>query len=82
MAVAAAFLAINLLATGLMTLLHYKRILYAAEDQERWKKEYDEGMRYWPYTKNIEYLGFLLRVVKVLAPFTAAFLFVLSLFLK
>ena len=80
MAVVVAFLGFNLLATGWMAYLHYRQMLYAGDDSQRWEREYQQELRYWPYTKKIENLGCILRVVKVVAPCAAAVLFVISLF--
>ena len=80
------FLAANLLATRLMIRLHFKQFIYAEDDRDRWKKEYEEFVKskskrtYWPYTKAIEDLGLALRALKIWAPVMGAIFFMLSLF--
>jgi hypothetical protein len=81
MLTALSFLGINLLATGIMAYMHYKRCLYADNDTDRWEKEFQASSRtkYWPYTKCIESLGHALRCLKTVLPFVAAAFFVVSL---
>jgi len=83
--IAIAFLGINLLVAGWMSYLYNKRRKYADEDKERWEKEFQKAGEAskstpWPYTDFIQGLGSFLRFFKVIVPFIAAILFVLSLF--
>ena len=85
MAIIIGFLGLNLLCTRWMTLLYKERCEYANINKERWEKEFNEAATAsspWPYTKLIENLGFLLRMLKTWAPVIAGILFILSLFFK
>ncbi len=83
MAVAIAFLGLNLLLTGLMASRYNKQTGYADHDKDRWEREYEKAAgkaSVWPYTRFIEVLGCVLRGLKVFVPLIAALLFVVSLF--
>ena len=74
------FLALNLVTTYIMTLMHGKRLDYAEDNPEKWNSEFNRRPKYWPYTKSIDELGFFVRFCKCALPFTAALFFVVSLF--
>jgi hypothetical protein len=76
------FLGANLLGSFLMSKLHYDQFLYAEQNPRKWEAEWEAGksLRYWPYTKGIEFLGVSIRRLKVSAPITACLFFIASLF--
>ena len=76
------FLVLNIFANSWMIHLHHRRFIYAEENTNRWKVEFNQskGKRYWPYTKLIENLGVVHRFLKTFIPIIAALLFILSLF--
>lgn len=83
LAVVAGFLGLNLLCTGLMTWLYKRRCMYADQDKERWKDEFEQvsvGPSPWPYTHLIQGLGEFMRVLRIFAPSAGGVLFILSLF--
>lgn len=80
------FIGINLLTDFLMVHFHFHQFLHAEKDFDIWVDEYKKhksvigGRTYWPYNKTIENLGIVTRFLKLLLPFIATILFVLSLF--
>lgn len=82
MASVVGFLGINLLINGLMTLLHYFQLDNARENPQEWRKKFENPDKWWPYTDYIEYFGFGLRLLKVIAPAFAALCFLFSLSVK
>jgi hypothetical protein len=77
-----ALLGANLISSWLMTVLHYKRYMYAEDNNEQWRDEYmrSEKIAHWPYTATISYLGSSMRLIKMVAPIVSAAFFVASLF--
>lgn len=80
--IAISFLGVNLLASFLMSKMHYDQFLYAEQNTERWESEWrnSKKQRHWPYTKGIEVLGVTIRRIKVIAPIASCLLFIASLF--
>jgi hypothetical protein len=76
------FLGVNLLASFLMSKMHYDQFLYAERNPEKWSSEWQNSKnhRHWPYTEGIEFLGVTIRRIKVIAPIVSCLLFVVSLF--
>ena len=76
-------LVISLLAAKEMGELHRKRIEYAEEDPDRWKKEFQATLGRkdpWPFSDWIEKLGRLLRVCRTWIPILGGILFLIALF--
>jgi len=74
------YLGANLLATQFMVKMHHNQYLYADKDSDRWKKEFEENERFWPYTEGIEYLGVCMRYCKVWLPIIATVLLIFSIY--
>lgn len=83
LAVVIIFLALHLICTGWVSMLHLRRIRYANENPRRWEEEFTRKniiSSSWPYTGLIEWLGSLMRFMKVWAPVAGGALFILGLF--
>jgi hypothetical protein len=78
MAICISFIMFNIFFVGLITEMHYYRLDKAIKKPKWWLKESKEQNKDWPYTWKIEICSLLLRIVKVIAPFTAGFLFLKS----
>jgi hypothetical protein len=68
----------NIFFVGMITEMHYFRLNKAIKSSDWWLSEFKSKNKDWPYTKTIERSCFILRIVKVIAPFTAGLLFILS----
>ena len=77
MAICVSFIIFNIFFVGLISEMHYYRLNKAIKNSEWWLKQFREN-KDWPYTLKIERCGLTLRIVKVFAPITAGFLFLLS----
>jgi len=78
-------LIVNLFGAKLIAELSFKRIKYAEENPERWRKEFEQsrsGSSAWPYTPAIERLGRATREVRLYLPLIAGVLFLVSLFFR
>jgi hypothetical protein len=68
-----------------MGTLHFKRIVYAESDSDRWKQEYSvaAGKRDpWPFTSTIEQLGRVQRRFKTWLPVGAGISFLIGLLFR
>jgi hypothetical protein len=77
-----ASLAKSVLGAKRMGELHLKQCAYAATDPSRWNAEFEEKahkMDPWPFTKEIESTGRLLRNARAWLPTLAGLLFVIAL---
>jgi hypothetical protein len=77
------FLGLNILLVSLLTWLLGKRNQYIAENLNRWKEEFGKAeniIGVWPYTPFMKKLATALHILRFAAPFTAASLFIASLF--
>ncbi len=82
--IAIGFLALNVLLGFWLTWLLSKRNQYIAENLNRWKEEFGKAeniIGVWPYTPFMKKLATALHILRFVAPFTAASLFIASLFL-
>lgn len=74
-------LAISLLGAKRMSELHRVRMDYSEEAPERWRREYEaaHGQRVsWPFTDEIERLGFVLRLTKTWLPLAGGLLLLIG----
>lgn len=78
-----ASLAFNLGGAYVMSQWHRERIDYASDDLDRWEGECSEALKghtAWPFTKQIERLGYALRMQKTGLPLLSGALFIIALF--
>jgi hypothetical protein len=78
-------LGISLFGAKVMSELHRERLLYAENDPLRWRGEFDESHGRavpWPFTSDIESLGYLLRWCKTWLPLGGGILFLAGVILS
>ena len=79
------FLGLNILLGSWLTWRLSKRNRYISENLNRWENEFGNAKNIvgdWPYTPFMKKLSTVLHILRFAAPFTAASLFIASLFLK
>ena len=76
-----ATLGISLLVSKRMSEAHREQCEYAEKESEKWAQEYEAARTApgaWPFTEEIENIGWVARVLKTLLPLVAGFLFIIG----
>jgi hypothetical protein len=77
------FLSINILGVGVITEMHHNRLRKALHEHKWWMAEYEcrnEKNSEWPYTVATETWSLRLRLLKIVAPLIAGFLFIIAIY--